>query len=231
MRGAERLAGATIVALAVCCSWTSPARSQAGYRHLGTSRPERVQATSRATAQEDRPTDPPTDASDDFARAYPAGLGLDEADDFHPAEISGLALGIGIGTQYAGFGVQVGYYLVPPEKAFALYGYAGVGTLDRVAHEWVIGSATGVMALFGRHHRWAIDLGIGMVGQMVLEAHREQVAARPLYGVSLSVGREWMSLWNGSFRLLIGVTRLVDPAPALGDEWGLALSIGVGAKP
>lgn len=185
-------------------------------------------ASAQASAQAPAPAPPRTE--DDFAHAYDFAPDKPNADDFHPAETSGPALVLGLGSQLAGFGLQLGYYLVVKEQPFAFYGYASAGAIELTEGVWA--GAGGMTALFGRKHRWALDASFGAIGTISFTLYDEKISVRPVYGFSLSAGREWMWSTHLLFRVLVGASYMTDPAPFdFADRIGIAFSIGLGWKP
>jgi hypothetical protein len=167
---------------------------------------------------------------DDFAYAYEFERDFPAADDIPAWERSGPLASIGIGGQYAGFGLQLEYEWVHPCRGFSLAPYGSVGlypglTIDRAE----LAFAAGALASYGARNRWLLDLGVQPIATATLTLGGAIAAERPLYGPTLQIGRQWMGASGLFFRLLAGAGYVIDRYLA-GDVY-FALSVGAGWKP
>jgi hypothetical protein len=168
---------------------------------------------------------------DDFAYGYEFEPGFLAADDIPAWERSGPIVSIGIGGQYAGFGLQVAYEWVHPCRGFSLAPYASVGLYPGLieGEHADLAFAAGVLASYGARNRWLLDFGAQPIASATLRLGGAIAAERPLYGPALQVGRQWMGASGIFFRLLAGAGYAIDPYIAGGLYF--ALSLGAGWKP
>jgi hypothetical protein len=129
---------------------------------------------------------------------------------------SGLALGAGFGNDTAGVGGVVHYYLQIPESRFRVALHAGMGGQWvglGTSSGWKLGISGGVMGSFGRRHRFIVDLYAAPSGAFQeLSFHGEEASEwRPLYGVGINVGWEWMSRVGFYMRASIGPVYAFSP--------------------
>jgi hypothetical protein len=152
----------------------------------------------------------------------------------------GVALGVGIGGQYAGAGAQLtGFVPLAPRPWTLSAGFA----FGRVAEFASAGSAVGredhvygpaftLGASFGHRHRLTAALGWGAVlGQAVLiEGLRVDAVARS--GAFAEAGYEFLGASGLFVRFVpLGVAYVAHPLLQAGNEWSYSGSFGVGWKP
>jgi hypothetical protein len=145
-----------------------------------------------------------------------------------PTRTSGLALSVGLGSQYPLLGAQLAYYLQIPEASFRLTPYASVGSQ---LCSGCLGAAFGVMGSFGHQHRFVVDAFYGTVGSTWYSLHGEPRHELVTWGVGLAVGYEQMIRSGFFWRVEGGATYAFGPPifPPQ-DRFGPALSLGVGYK-
>lgn len=145
-----------------------------------------------------------------------------------PTRTSGLALGVGLGSQYPLLGAGLAYYLQIPEASFRLTPYASIGSQ---VCSGCVGAAFGVMGSFGQQHRLVVDAFYGTVGSSWYSLHGEPRHELVTWGVGLAVGYEQMIRSGFFWRVEGGATYAFGPPifPPK-DRFGPALSLGVGYK-
>jgi hypothetical protein len=130
---------------------------------------------------------------------------------------SGLALGIGWGNETAGLGGVVHYYLQVPDSRLRVAVHAGVGGVwlfsNRSDSRWRPGFTGGVSGTFGRRQRFLFDLWGGTTnGYQALSLHGEPYEDwRPLYGLGLNLGWEWVSRGGFIMRSSLGPAFAFNP--------------------
>jgi hypothetical protein len=164
-------------------------------------------------------------ASDAKAVVAPAPQAAGESD---LTRTSGVALSVGLGSQYPLVGAQLAYYLQIPETSFRLTPYASIGSQ---ICSGCVGAAFGVMGSFGQQHRLVIDAFYGTVGSSWYSLHGEPRHELVTWGVGLAVGYEQMTRGGLFWRVEGGATYAFGP-PVFPpkDRFGPALSLGVGYK-
>ena len=139
------------------------------------------------------------------------------ADDTHVpgdrAQTSGPSLGVGVGFESAGFGGHALYYVQLPSERWRLAAHAGVGWIGRAA------GSGGVMALFGRRHRFVIDLLLSPVAGRGATGERTEL----FYGIGPVLGWEWMARYGLAVRSTLGLAYQFTDR----DEAGLWVSLNV----
>ena len=141
---------------------------------------------------------------------------------------SGLALSVGLGSQYPLLGAQLAYYLQIPEASFRLTPYASIGSQ---LCSGCVGAAFGAMGSFGQQHRLVVDAFYGTVGSSWYSLHGEPRHELVTWGVGLAAGFEQMTRGGLFWRVEGGATFAFGPPifPPK-DRVGPALSLGVGYK-
>jgi hypothetical protein len=122
------------------------------------------------------------------------------------SQTSGLALGAGLGYQFAGVGAQLIYYVQLGDSArIAPYGGGGVFPSEL---KTVGGYALGMMASFGERHRGLVDVGYGLAGIEGIQGPftDDLLESQLLYGVSIAGGYEFMADGGFFVRPSLGVT-------------------------
>ncbi len=148
------------------------------------------------------------------------------------SETSGLAIGAGLGYQYALLGGQLLYYIQIPETLFRVTPYAGGGYWPSTGdHDGKPGYSLGVMASFGGNHRVVLDLNYGLAAMEGYSSDGIEFVTHTLYGITLALGYEYMSGGGFFVRPQFGGTYLTD-AWTVVDESRLdvTLNIGLGFK-
>jgi hypothetical protein len=142
-------------------------------------------------------------------------------------ETSGLALGAGLGYQFAGFGGQLAYYL-ELGSALRIAPYAGGGVFpSEVGTKG--GYAAGMMFSYGRRHRIVLDGGYGLAAvegkKNVLTG--EVIESRVVYGVTGALGYEYLADGGFFVRPTFGYTRFTGDSD---HEGTVTLNVALGYK-
>jgi hypothetical protein len=130
---------------------------------------------------------------------------------------SGLALALGWGNETAGFGGVVHYYFQIPDSRFRVAVHAGVGGhwagTNAVEDRWRLAGSGGVSGTFGRRQRFLFDLWGAPTGvNQHLSLHGETAKEwRPLYGIGLNLGWEFVSRRGFVMRSSIGPAYAFHP--------------------
>src|SRR6185295_5831769 len=151
------------------------------------------------------------------------------------AQTSGRGVSAGIGNQYPIIGVQAAYYFQLPRSIFRMTPYAGIGAALCPAESsaaCTTGGVFGVMAAWGRRHRFMVDAFYGTVGTSYFSFHGEMPDTDRVWGAGLAIGYEYMARSGFFVRTDAGASYALGPpiwAPK--DRFSIALTlIGVGYK-
>lgn len=169
-------------------------------------------------------------ASPSFARSDADALRDDVANDIPAAERSGFAIAVGFGAPFSGFGVHLGYYVVPPERRFAFVMHAGGGIFTAGAEGVTGGPAVGLTAMLGSADRWLLDVSLGVADEYAFMYWGKQVEERAVYAITPSLGYEWQYTGGYLLRAYAGLPVWVDAARDPFDEPFPFLGLAIGYK-
>jgi hypothetical protein len=143
---------------------------------------------------------------------------------------SGLAIGAGVGYQVPAIGGEVLYHHALSPSLW-LVPYVGVGAfpIDDVVRP---GFAGGAMLAWGRTHRLAVDLGVGLaaVAQRVSLVTGETVDTRDFYGATAAAGYQLVTAGGFFLHALVGASVLLAEPPSGEGRWVPTLNLTFGYK-
>jgi hypothetical protein len=168
-----------------------------------------------------------------------ACLGSDAAAEASRNTRAGLLGSSGIGTQYGGFGVQLGYLLPVAQSRWSLFGGAGLGWLgteDGRRTVWGndITYWSGSLVLggsWGFRHRLAGVAGVGPTAFQWVAVENLVVEGRFRPGPFAELGYEFLGSTGLLWRVMLGMAYAPYAWVARDNRWHASASVGFGWKP
>lgn len=155
-----------------------------------------------------------------------------EPDTSPPSSVtSGLAIGTGLGYQYAMIGAQLLYYQQLGASA-RLTPYAGGGVFPSEGDKNLPGFSVGTMLILGASHRFVLDLNYGLAAVEGIKELRtgKVIDSRTVYGVTAAGGYEYMADGGFFVRPSLGATYFTDEVSTTNKKVVPTINIGLGYK-
>jgi hypothetical protein len=150
----------------------------------------------------------------------------------------GPALSAGLGSLYAGAGLQAHYFLPVAGTRWSWTPSLGLGYVPNLyPPDWVLdpatqfGFAAAVSVSYGYRHRLSANLGYGLVGTVGVPVQNIFIEADPLYGMALEAGYEFVGTSGFLFRFCpFGLSYWTHRLLAAGERWHWSVTLGLGWK-
>jgi hypothetical protein len=162
-----------------------------------------------------------------------------QAQERQKTETHGPALSAGIGSQYAGLGIQASYYLQLPGSQLRAAPFVGFGSViwafgpQETEEAWLpLGTVAGLSMSWGRKHRLTLDFFYGAVGTTRVSLHGEEPDTSLEWGPGGAAGYEYATVSGFFLRTSLGIQYVVT-APILAPANRIVLAgtfIAVGYK-
>ncbi|HEY6880322.1 MAG TPA: hypothetical protein VI299_20000 [Polyangiales bacterium] len=134
------------------------------------------------------------------------------------ASTSGLGIGGGLGSDNAGLGGHVIYYAQLPHPKLRVAVHVGAGALPWGDGYVQWGVRGGSFLAYGKRHRLVLGVMGGTVDWQSFRLHYQVLESRPIFGVGVGVGYEFMTASGFYLRATIGPALEVIPRVPFRDR-------------
>ena len=146
----------------------------------------------------------------------------------------GPILALGLGYVYGGGGGALGYQIRLPFGNFFVTPRLGLGLFVSSFSDGEsvteLGWNAGVTGGWGSRHRLIVDLGGGVVQLDAIRLYGTMVAQRPVYGITESIGYEFVANWGLFLRAEATFSQRLHPSVRSQEIFDWAFGLGVGYK-